>query len=534
MKYYPLHNLLYALIIAGIYLLSDAIYSLNNQYFIFQITSNEYFRKLFPLVFFISFVPKKRLRVLLHSIIIFFSLIQFMHFSFYGKNVHGIEVYLFCENLFETFETLGSVWSSMLLPLFISVISLISILTIEQVFNQKLINFKYTFHIFLMSILSMNIYVYTLSNIQESHITHFHTKWMYPMTNRQSARNIFISLNYFLFAILPHKLSSSHKIYPTTKIPKCINQIPDRNIILIIGESLRYDKFMLQNNPLTQKLKSFAKNHTLYFKKIFSGGTSTKVSIATLIHGIQYPNSSEQIIKESTCLFKLAKKNKFHTSFISSQANNRLKMIRDILCPKYIDNFLTRDDFTHYMHPTGYDEDLTSILKALKIPQQNDLVVLEHRGSHSPYVNKYPPKFNISSPYDNTVRYTDASLSKLFSFINFKLNKKEFFIFYVSDHGELLGEHGKHGHGQFEKEVYTVPLLMYTNTSHKDILEQFKYIQNHYELSQYLLMLLGYDTNISNRDRTLHILNTDIDGYSGHGSFDIHHNIAPKALYLEH
>jgi len=99
---------------------------------------------------------------------------------------------------------------------------------------------------------------------------------------------------------------------------------------------------------------------------------------------------------------------------------------------------------------------------------------------------------------------------------------QETYIFYVSDHGELLGENGKNGHGHLEKNVYEVPFLMYTNSKSKETKEIFSNIRSHYDISNYIIHLLGYKADMpSGADREIYIMNSDLDGFSGYGKIKI-------------
>lgn len=99
--------------------------------------------------------------------------------------------------------------------------------------------------------------------------------------------------------------------------------------------------------------------------------------------------------------------------------------------------------------------------------QKKDIfIVLHQMGSHGPaYYKRYPPAFEkfkpachtgeieectteeISNAYDNTILYTDYFLSEVIRLL--KNNSREFetAMFYVSDHGESLGEGGVFLHG---------------------------------------------------------------------------------------
>lgn len=517
-------NLIYALLISALFLFMDKVYMLHNSHFIFNFTFLEFFKKMFLLVLLISIFQEKAIRLSLFFILILFSFFQYVHFEYFGRNIQGIEFYLFFTEINETFETLGSMLSLLTIPLAIMIISTLLIYLIDKRFSKNLYYFKYVKLLFLTTLIGVNLYIYTIINIQHKRLSHFHTKWICPMTHRHSSRNFFISLNYFIFGIIPQKLCTSKSNHPPLKKPLLLHSDMNRTIILFIGESLRYDKFnMEQNNSLTPKLRVMKNNHSILVKKIYSGGTATKVSVATLINRLKYPKSFLQITQEKNCLFKLAKENHLNTYFISRQEDSQLEMIRDTICPKYIDNFIYQEKFVTYIKPLGYDEDLQEVVEKLDILKPNNFIVLQHRGSHSPYEKQYPKAFKKHpNSYDNTVLYTDYTLSKLIQYIQ-KNIKNEVFFFYVSDHGEMFGEKGKRGHGTLDKEVYEVPLLMYTNSSDPLVKKTFNHIRSHYDLSNYILSLLGYSSDLldKDKDKDIYILNSDIDAYSGYGIISI-------------
>jgi lipid A ethanolaminephosphotransferase len=99
-------------------------------------------------------------------------------------------------------------------------------------------------------------------------------------------------------------------------------------------------------------------------------------------------------------------------------------------------------------------------------PTGDITVVLHQMGSHGPaYYKRYPAAFEqfkpacqnnllekcsveeISNAYDNTILYTDYFLSKVIAFLKGNTPKFETAMFYVSDHGESLGEKGVFLHG---------------------------------------------------------------------------------------
>jgi lipid A ethanolaminephosphotransferase len=97
---------------------------------------------------------------------------------------------------------------------------------------------------------------------------------------------------------------------------------------------------------------------------------------------------------------------------------------------------------------------------------KNILIVLHQMGNHGPaYYKRYVKEFEkfapvcktnqleacskeeVSNAYDNAVLYTDYFLSKVINFLKPYSQNFETSMFYISDHGESLGENGLYLHG---------------------------------------------------------------------------------------
>jgi len=521
------YTLLYSILFSLILLFMDKTYSLSNEYFIFEFTSKEFFNKLLILGLVISLIPKRSVRTIIYILILLSSFVQYIHFDYFGKDINAIEFYLLGTNIHETMDVLSTMLGMLTIPSIIVIIAFALLMAIDRYLVVKSFKYKYGLSILFAGVLALNLQMYYVTNIKKGKLKHSQSKLLYPITNRHSSRNLFVSANYFFFGILPKKLSHKMANFPILKKPILVDSKIERDVILVIGESLRYDTFSLENNNrLTPKLQTLKNDKDFFYKKVYSGGTMTKVSVSTLINRLKYPSGLSQISQEDNCLFKLAKENSFNTYFISGQTMNQLQVIHDLVCPKYIDKLIDRDDFSNYIEPKGYDEDLQILISKMNIlNRKSNFIVLQHRGSHSPYKEQYSKEFDRYSPYENTALYTDNYLYELIKYLK-KSSKNETFLFYVSDHGELLGENGKKGHGHLEKEVYEVPFLMYTNTKDDRLKEQFRYIKNHYDISNYILSLLGYKADlIKDENRTIYILNADLDGFSGYGVIDINDSI---------
>jgi len=506
-------NLLYAVLLALVFMSMDKLYALYNDYFIFDFTLNEIVRKMAFFSLFLSLIPRKKWRWFFFSIMILFSFFQYVHFAYFGKNIGAIEFYLFATNIEETFETFNTMLDMTLVPLLIVIGAFVSFVVLEKLFSRWLYRSNYWHFLVIFALFYINIKVLYVTNIKEGSLKHTDSKLLYPLTNRHSSRNFFVSLSYFIWGVVPQKFFFNSQKFPILPKPKLIDKESNRTIILVIGESLRFDVF----REASRELQGLANDDHFLFKKVYSAGTVTKVSVATLINRLKYPSGLEQITKEENCLFRLAKENGYRTSFISNQGRVKLQMIKDMMCPKEIDLFLDKDNFSDYIESKGYDADIEKMLNKLKLfNQEKQLVVLQQRGSHSPYEKQYPKKIDTNkSAYVNTALYTDKILFSLLSYLKSNLSG-EFVFLYVSDHGELLGEGGKKGHGHLKKEVYEVPFLFYSNN--QALTSKAEMIKSHYDISNFIVSLLGYEEDKSKRE--IYILNSDLDGFSGYGVVD--------------
>lgn len=112
-------------------------------------------------------------------------------------------------------------------------------------------------------------------------------------------------------------------------------------------------------------------------------------------------------------------------------------------------------------------------------PKGKHLVILHTKGSHYSYSQRYPRDFahflpdcgNIDSKctldaqinsFDNSVRYVDLFLSKIFD----QLRDKKAIVFYAADHGESIKKN-THFHGtpkeMAPEEQFMVPLLVWAS-----------------------------------------------------------------------
>lgn len=234
-----------------------------------------------------------------------------------------------------------------------------------------------------------------------------------------------------------------------------------RVVILIVGETARSQNFSLygykkETNPLLDQ-----NNEIIAFKNVSSCGTATTVSLPCMFSALPRKRFNITDARYTQNLLDI----------IQAAGYNVFWKDNDDGCKKVCDrvnktNTRHKNEkpycFGDYCHDgillAGLDDTLNSISK-------DTVIVLHTMGSHGPaYYKRYPDKFKRFAPacdtadlqdctqeqiinsYDNTIVYTDYIIS---SAIDILKRHKELMgaVFYVSDHGESLGENNIYLHG---------------------------------------------------------------------------------------
>ena len=254
-------------------------------------------------------------------------------------------------------------------------------------------------------------------------------------------------------------------------------------IIFVVGETARADHFSLngyhkETNPLLKK------EDVISFDNVWSCGTSTAHSVPCMfsIYGRSDFNKSKgQNTENSLDVLKRAGVNVIWLDNNSSSKGvaNRVpyqsyksldvNSICDIECRD--EGMLTNLQTYIDSHPTG-----------------DIFIVLHQMGNHGPaYYKRYPKQFEkfipacqtnqleqctseeISNAYDNALLYTDYFLSQTIKLLKRNDNKFEAALFYISDHGESLGENNLYLHGLpymiAPDEQIHVPMIMWFGNS---------------------------------------------------------------------
>ena len=231
--------------------------------------------------------------------------------------------------------------------------------------------------------------------------------------------------------------------------------------ILVVGETARADRFSINgyerdNTPRLREARAIS------LTNFWSCGSSTAVSVP--------------------CMFSSTGMAKFDSRKAGSQENLLDVLQRTGVNVLWLDNnsdskgVALRVPYQNYKSPSTNpicdsecrDEGMLVRLQDYidSHPMGDIFIVLHQMGNHGPaYYKRYPTEFEkfrpacqsndlsqcskeeIGNAYDNAILYTDHFLGKAIDLL--KRNDKNFetALFYLSDHGESLGEGGIYLHG---------------------------------------------------------------------------------------
>ena len=232
-------------------------------------------------------------------------------------------------------------------------------------------------------------------------------------------------------------------------------------IIMVIGETARADHFSLngykrETNPLLKK------ENVVNFPDFWSCGTSTAQSVPCMFSHLTRKNFDSEKAKAADNALDILKR--VGVAVLWRDNNSSSKGVAD------------RVTYEHYMFSdknTVCDTEcrdegmLVGLQEFIDAHPENDvLIVLHSMGNHGPaYYKRYPASFEKFTPvcktsdlgacsleeivnaYDNAVLYTDYFLTKVIKLLKQNDDNFETAMFYVSDHGESLGENGLYLHG---------------------------------------------------------------------------------------
>lgn len=477
-------------------------------------------------LFLLALALKKRGFWLALLVVQVLGYLQWLHLSYFGTFIQPNSIYLTLTNMGEVLETAGGFLGQILIPTGVFLVQGLLLHLILQALRPRTAFVPALKWVLILVLLYAPVRTAVTGN----------TYGKQPPVHGFGFSNMYGSFSYFFGKILPFKLT--HRSAPVHLEPLPVQALrPQRHVILIMGESLRFDNMSLfgYSRPTTPHLDQLLAEKKLIARKGFSGGVSTDVALPMFFNGHQGYDAAPVIISQKRCLFALAQANGFGTRFFSAQSQTSLSHILNYICPQAIDHLQVGA-------PLGADEDkiafndeiLIDAIKAvdLSTPQ---FIVLHQRGSHSPYDLRYPKSAAVFLPeagdryetaqikhYDNTVHYTDWVLSEILKDVEAR-TKLPFDLIFTSDHGEALGEGGVWGHVMLNEFTHHIPFVFYSSRPQNAAFAQvnaWPEYTNHQQISRLLMQLLGYEPPPPEPTQTFLVMGSDMDGLNGAWLFD--------------
>lgn len=236
---------------------------------------------------------------------------------------------------------------------------------------------------------------------------------------------------------------------------------PRKLIVMVVGEAVRWDHFGL-NNYERDTTPLLRKEDVINFTQFTSCGTETAVSVPCMFSSFGREEYDKEKAKHTENVLDVLKRAGVNILWRDNNSDSKGVADRvayeDYQSPKL--NTICDEECRDEGMLVGLQEYINAH------PKGDILIVLHQMGNHGPaYYKRYPKSFEkytpvcktnqleqcskeeITNAYDNTVLYTDTFLTKVIALL--KGNDERFAtgMFYVSDHGESLGENGLYLHG---------------------------------------------------------------------------------------
>ena len=284
--------------------------------------------------------------------------------------------------------------------------------------------------------------------------------------------------------------SANVVVHPTAMdaAPGPLLALADKPVLLVIvaGETGRaaswsLDGYGRETNP------ELGKRDILYYENATSCGTATATSLPCMFSPLTRDEYSYQGGLETENLLDVLKRAGFQIEWWDNNGGDKGVAVR------VASRAMHAEDGPEFCDPECTDEVFQKQLgeKAATIAQ-NTVIVLHHIGSHGPsYWLRYPADREMFSPacktaqladcsseeivnaYDNTIAFTDHVLALTIDRLEAE-GRVIPALFYVSDHGESLGEDGVYLHGapyfMAPPEQTEVPMVIWMSARFRDSL----------------------------------------------------------------
>lgn len=281
-----------------------------------------------------------------------------------------------------------------------------------------------------------------------------------PLRSYTNPANYLYAMGEYLHESFAHPVTGLKMIGQDAQIPA--DNGVRKLIILVVGEAVRADHFSL--NPYVRETTPLLKKEgVINFPHFTSSGTETAVSVPCMFSCYGREVYDRDIAAHTENVLDVLKHAGANILWRDNNSDSKGVAVR-----------LEYEDYKSPQKNTMCDEGecrdegmLVGLQEYINAHPKGDIVIVLHQmGNHGPaYYKRYPKAFEkytpvcktnqleqctqqeITNAYDNAILYTDYFLSKTIGLL--KQNDAHFktAMFYLSDHGESLGEKGLYLHG---------------------------------------------------------------------------------------
>jgi heptose-I-phosphate ethanolaminephosphotransferase len=260
--------------------------------------------------------------------------------------------------------------------------------------------------------------------------------------------------------------------------------------VIVIGESLNRDfmgvyGYKRDTTPWQSSIRKLP--NTVFFENAFSCHAQTvQVLTYALTQKNQYNNANISYGKALSIVDLSRFGADYNTIWISNQQKIGVAdtPIAAIACSTNYQYWMNKNDWRSN-NRGEYDEVVVNQLKTITLDKSGNIIFIHLMGSHSEYVDRYPPKYNIfteddtnTNKYNNSVNYNDDILRQLYE-SSIKLPNFRGLI-YFSDHGEDVYRRLGHNAADFTWDMTKIPFwIIFSEDYIKENYEKFKVLKEH-------------------------------------------------------
>lgn len=235
-------------------------------------------------------------------------------------------------------------------------------------------------------------------------------------------------------------------------------------IVLVVGETTRAENWGLNGYKRQTTPRLSQQTNLVNFVHTTSCGTATAISVPCMFSNMNRSNYNGSVAKHTDNLLDVLKRAGYDVVWFDNDGGckdvcNRVEShdVTKLNSPQYCKNGECLDQIL-----------LQNFDKTLLRSNQDLVVVLHTIGNHGPtYYERYTPEFRQFTPtcdtnqinqcnnqelvntYDNGILYIDNFLNQVIENLKTLSNQHHWdsVLYYLSDHGESLGENGIYLHG---------------------------------------------------------------------------------------